>query len=224
MCKKKFLLLFALFLYWVISVSSVMADTSKSGMYHLAKQSRQRREQNLSENSNPLPQNLNEPEQTLLNPDNPWQSLRELINEGFLGLSESKESLNLLLMELSALKAETKEQRELYEESQKLLMLLKQSLEEAQNSVDIAIDRMQDAEDYALYIEAQNIFFKQQAEHYKKSALVGFGFGGVSFGVGVPLMVEGIRTDNRTMLWSGVGVIGVGSLLWVAGHYIFQWW
>jgi hypothetical protein len=83
---------------------------------------------------------------------------------------------------------------------------------------------MQDAESYALWIDAQNELLRRQAEQYRKSALVGFSFGGVSFGVGVPLFVEGIRSDNRTMLWYGVGVIGVGSLVWVAGHYIFQWW
>ena len=101
---------------------------------------------------------------------------------------------------------------------------MKQSLAEAQTSVDIAVDRMKDAEGYALYVEAQNNFFKQEAEKYRRSALISFSFGSVSFGVGIPLMVEGIRSDNRTMLWSGVGVIGVGSLVWVAGHYIFQWW
>jgi uncharacterized protein YcsI (UPF0317 family) len=101
---------------------------------------------------------------------------------------------------------------------------LKQSLEDAQNSVDIAIDRMQDAENYALYVEAQNIFFKQQAEKYRKSALVGFAFGGVSFGVGMPLIAAGIRDGNSAMVWSGVGVAGGTGAAWVVGHYVFQWW
>jgi len=224
MCKRK--LLFLLLLLLLLLPVSVLAAESGSteNIQNSKTQSKPQTPENYSENSIPPSTALTEQPQNLLNPDNPWQSLRNLINEGFQGLSESRESLNQLLMELSALKAETKEQRELYAESQKLLTHLKQSLEEAQKGVDVAIDRMNDAENYALYIEAQNIFFKQQAEHYKKSALVGFTFGGVSFGVGVPLMVEGIRTDNRTMLWSGVGVIGVGSLVWVAGHYIFQWW
>jgi hypothetical protein len=97
-------------------------------------------------------------------------------------------------------------------------------LAEAQTSVDIAIDRMRDAENYALWIDTQNILLRQQVEKYRKSAIAGFSFGGVSFGVGVPLFVEGIRSDNRAMLWTGVGVVGVGSLVWAAGHYIFQWW
>jgi len=97
-------------------------------------------------------------------------------------------------------------------------------LVDAQNSVDVAIERMKDAEDYAAAIEAQNELLKKDVARFKKSAPVGFVFGGVSFGAGVPLVVEGIRSDNKTMLWSGVGIIGVGSLVWVTGHYIFQWW
>jgi uncharacterized protein YcsI (UPF0317 family) len=97
-------------------------------------------------------------------------------------------------------------------------------LAEAQNSVDIAIDRMQDAEDYAIWIDAQNELLRQQAQQYRKSAMIGFSFGGISFGVGVPLVAEGIRSDNRAMLWSGVGVVGVGSIVWVVGHFVFNWW
>jgi len=217
-------LLLALSLSWELSAQSAGETTTKTGMYQLAQQSKQRVDQSLSGNLNQQPRNLNEPNPPLLDLNNPWQSLRELIDSGMQGLQESSEALTQLELQLNTLKAETQEQRRLLEESKSLVLSLKQSLEDAQNSVDIAIDRMQDAENYALYVEAQNIFFKQQAEKYRKSALVGFSFGGVSFGVGVPLMVEGIRSDNRTMLWSGVGIIGVGSLVWVAGHYIFQWW
>jgi hypothetical protein len=65
---------------------------------------------------------------------------------------------------------------------------------------------------------------KQEAAQYKKSAVIGFSFGGVSFGVGTPLIVQGIQSDNRAMLWSGVGICGGGSLIWAAGHYLFNWW
>jgi hypothetical protein len=98
------------------------------------------------------------------------------------------------------------------------------NLAEAQNSVDIAIDRMQDAESYAQYIDAQNILLKKEAARLKKSAPIGFAFGGVSFGIGTPLIIEGIRADNSAMLWSGVGVTAGGSLVWVLGHFIFEWW
>jgi len=101
---------------------------------------------------------------------------------------------------------------------------LRQNLIEAQNSVDIAIDRMLDAESYAIWIDAQNILLRQEAERLRKSALIGFTFGGVSFGIGTPLIIEGIRADNNAMLWSGVCITGAGSLVWVLGHYIFGWW
>jgi len=101
---------------------------------------------------------------------------------------------------------------------------LKQNLAEAQISLDIAIDRMQDAESYALQIDAQNILLKQKGEHYVKSELIGFTFGGVSFGIGVPLIIMGAASDNTAMLWSGVGIVGIGSLVWVLGHFVFDRW
>ena len=103
-------------------------------------------------------------------------------------------------------------------------MNLKQSLAEAQNSVDTAVSRMQDAETYALWINAQNELLKRQVQKQKKSGIVGFTFGAVSFGIGIPLVVEGIRRDNSTMLWSGAGTIGAVSLIWITGHFIFKWW
>jgi hypothetical protein len=58
----------------------------------------------------------------------------------------------------------------------------------------------------------------------KCGALIGFGFGGVSFGIGVPLLIEGMRTDNQTMMWAGTGtLIGTGGI-WALGHFLFNWW
>jgi alpha/beta superfamily hydrolase len=83
---------------------------------------------------------------------------------------------------------------------------------------------MQDAENYARWIDAQNELLKQQAQRSQKSAAIGFSFGGVSFGVGTPLVILGIRTDNRAILISGAGVIVGTGIVWVAGHYLFNWW
>jgi len=179
---------------------------------------------NYSGNSETLPPNLNEQNPPLLNPNNPWADLRNWIDKGLKGLDESAESLTMLENQLAELKAENKTQESLLKQSQELLTFLKAKLAEAQNNVDIAIDRMQDAESYALYIDAQNISLKQEAARLKKSAPVGFVFGGVSFGVGTPLIIEGIRADNSAMLWSGVGVTAAGSLVWVFGHFVFGWW
>jgi len=98
------------------------------------------------------------------------------------------------------------------------------NLAEAQISSDIAVDRMRDAESYALWIEMENELLKLEAERKRKSALIGFSFGGVSFGTGVPLITEGVRSNNGVMLWSGVAIAGAGSLVWVAGHYLFKLW
>ena len=58
----------------------------------------------------------------------------------------------------------------------------------------------------------------------RRGAVIGFTVGGVSFGVGVPLMVEGLKSNNDTMLWSGVGVTIIPTAIWALGHFIFQWW
>ncbi len=83
---------------------------------------------------------------------------------------------------------------------------------------------MADAEDYALWIDTQNTLLKNEAERLKISVPVAFAFGGASFGAGVPLIVEGIRTDNRTMTWAGVGTIAISGGIWALGHYLFGWW
>jgi hypothetical protein len=77
-------------------------------------------------------------------------------------------------------------------------------------------------------LEKQNAGLKIQNEKLhskaKRGALFGFGFGGVSFGVGAPLLIEGARTDNQTMMWLGAGtLIGTGGI-WALGHFLFNWW
>jgi len=217
-------LLLALFFCWGLSAQSATADTTETNIFHLTQQSNQQTSDNYNDNSTLQTTRSNVQLPLLLNQDNPWEDLRNWIDKGLKGLDESAQSLTMLENQLTELKAENKAQESLLKQSQELLTFLKAKLAEAQTNVDIANDRMQDAENYAQYIDAQNILLKQEAARLKKTAPVGFVFGSVSFGAGVPLVVEGIRSDNKTMLWSGVGIIGVGSLVWVTGHYIFQWW
>jgi Ca2+/H+ antiporter len=47
---------------------------------------------------------------------------------------------------------------------------------------------------------------QNQLRRLKRGSVIGFTVGGITFGIGVPLMIEGIRSDNRTMVWAGVGV------------------
>jgi hypothetical protein len=77
-------------------------------------------------------------------------------------------------------------------------------------------------------LEQQNAYLKIQNEKLraqaKRGALFGFTFGGVSFGVGVPLLIEGARTDNQTMMWAGAGtLVGTGGI-WALGHFLCNWW
>jgi hypothetical protein len=77
-------------------------------------------------------------------------------------------------------------------------------------------------------LEKQNTDLKVKNEKLraqaKRRALFGFTFGGVSFGVGVPMLIEGVRIGNQTMLWAGTGtLVGTGGI-WALGHFLFNWW
>ena len=100
------------------------------------------------------------------------------------------------------------------------------------------MERITDAEEGAIALLDENAEIFRQAKlalaniasmqrelaKSRRGTVIGWTVGSVSFGVGTPLIVEGIRSDNRVMLWSGVGVAGVASLVWATGHFIFDWW
>jgi len=224
MCKN--ILLSVLLFFWPLFLfaESLPDFITMTDIQVYGTQSKPQTPGNYSENLTQLQQNSDKQNPPLLNPNNPWEDLKNWIDKGMKGLDESAESLTRLENQLTELKAENKAQESLLKQSQELLTYLKTKITEAQNNVDVAIDRMQDAEGYAQFVDAQNILLKKEAARYKKSAPIGFVFGGVSFGVGTPLIVEGIRADNSAMLWSGVGVTAAGSLVWVLGHFVFCWW
>ena len=203
---------------------SSMVFTSESDTLSYKAPSSQLTQENYNGNLDSSTQNLSEPVPNLLSLESPWSDLRALIADGLQGLSESNEALSQLEEELGLLRVETSEQRLLYEESQRLLTSLRLSLDEALWAIDVAVDRMEDAEAYAWWVESQYEVLRAQARQSRRSGPVGLAFGGVSFGVGVPLIVEGLRSDNRTMTWAGAGVITGTGIVWAAGHYIFQWW
>jgi uncharacterized coiled-coil protein SlyX len=224
MCKKNCLKSFWVFSFLFLFVVFQQGYTLESNIPGYETQSNPQTPENYNSDSETLQPNLNEQKPLLIDPNNPWNSLRNWINEGMKGLDESAESLTMLENQLAELKAENAAQESLLKQSRELLTYLRANLAEAQNSVDVAIDRMQDAESYAQYIDAQNLLLKQEAARLKKSGTIGFVFGGVTFGIGTPLIIEGIRADNSAMLWSGVGVTAAGSLVWVFGHFVFGWW
>jgi len=107
-----------------------------------------------------------------------------------------------------------------------------------QTRLECALERVQDAEDGAIALLAENgeildqiklslaktTLLQNQLTKAKKGAAVNFIFGAGSFGVGASLMTAGIITDNKTAAWTGAGVIAGTGLVWAAGHFIFNWW
>jgi dienelactone hydrolase len=97
---------------------------------------------------------------------------------------------------------------------------------------------VQDAEQGALTLLDENAEIYQRAKNAvaniamlqrqlaktKRSVITGYAVGGISFAVGSPLIIEGIRTGNSTMAWTGAGTIIGSGAIWAIGHYVFQWW
>jgi len=114
----------------------------------------------------------------------------------------------------------------------------KQTIAQLRTNLEIALERIQDAEGGALalldenaeiYEKAKNTVAKialleRQLAKSKRSVIVGYAVGGVSFGVGVPLIIEGIRSENHSMAWAGAGTIAGTGAIWALGHYVFDWW
>jgi hypothetical protein len=58
----------------------------------------------------------------------------------------------------------------------------------------------------------------------KHGAVIGYAVGGISFGIGIPLIISGVRNKNSTMVWAGAGtIVGTGTI-WAIGHYVFKCW
>ena len=131
--------------------------------------------------------------------------------------------------------------RELREDNRELMLLLQDSgrtIEDLLIRLEAAMERVTDAEDGAIALLDENTelfnqarlamaniaHLQQQLARARRGAVIGFSVGGVTLGVGTPLIVTGIIQDNSTMLWSGVGTVGVGSFVWATGHFVFGWW
>ena len=119
-----------------------------------------------------------------------------------------------------------------------MLLEAKETIRQLRWNLECALERIQDAEEGALTLLDENdeIYnqvklaltnitrLQRELEKSRRGTIIGFTFGGVSFGIGTPLIVEGIRMGNPTMAWSGVGIIGVGSLVWTTGRFFLKWW
>ena len=104
--------------------------------------------------------------------------------------------------------------------------------------MEAALERVTDAEAGAIALLNENeellknakltvaniTTLQQQLAKTKHGSIIGFALGGVFFGAGTPLTIEGVRQDNRMMTMLGVGTVGVGITAWLVGHFIFHRW
>jgi septal ring factor EnvC (AmiA/AmiB activator) len=158
-------------------------------------------------------------------------ALQDLLNQG----GNLFETLDIQLAELQKqlMNSETTitNLQTLLSEAKETITQLSENLIEAQKSSSEIDARLQNsqadlasAHEQLVLLGQQNAALKIEAEKSKNAGLIAWGFAGIGFGVGTPLMVEGIQHDNQTMLWAGAGTIIGTAGIWLLGHYVFQWW
>jgi len=245
MCRKNILLLLSLFFCWGLSAQSVTEHTTKSSMYHLAKLTRQQMEMNLSNSSMntmiPLLGYTIILSQRELN-------YNTLLEEPPNSNSETSELMYMLNLQMENLlnleiqwQAMEAHYRQLSVYNKELLNLLNESrdtITQLRKNLEAALERVQDAEEGAIalldesaeiYQRAKNTvanitMLKSQLVKSEKSVTVGFTVAAISFGIGSPLIIEGVYAGNSTMTWAGAGtIVGTGAI-WAVGHYLLNWW
>jgi len=156
---------------------------------------------------------------------NPWSEIRAFVEMGLEGLDMTDEAVGELEVKIGQLTAETGEQRKLLSDAQRMIRELRQQLAEARYAVEVAIDRMQDAEDVAVWYVAEaerKMLELQKISRAHKNAWIGGLILGSGFAATGSWTTYGITSGTYTP-WSAAPAIGSG-LIWVLGHYAFKWW
>jgi hypothetical protein len=157
-------------------------------------------------------------EQQNLNNDS--AELSSLLTDQLSGLIELQSTLELLSSDNS-----------------ELTLLLNSSLETIKNlrrDLEVALDRIGDAEDGAISLLDQNTVLYNLAkslEHdvallqrQQKAQRWAFAIGGAAFVGGGTTLGYGIAKDNSTMALIGGAVILSDVLVYVLGDFVFGWW
>jgi hypothetical protein len=115
---------------------------------------------------------------------------------------------------------------------------LKETIRQLRQNLEAALERAKDAEEGALALLDENAKIYQQAKNItakiamlqrdldksKRGAVIGYAVGGISFGIGSPLIISGIYNKNSAMVWAGAGTITGTGAIWAIGHFVFKWW
>jgi hypothetical protein len=244
MCKRNFFLLAVLFLPLSLWSHSGSGFFTKQNTNIFGEQSKKPAEQHLSNwsigsgtlfsNYNPIwkPLNITFEKQTdsQSDPNNPTSGLSDMLNYQLESLLE----LENLWREAEARFLMSSQYNELLldtlSESKETIALLRMNLEaaleriaDAENGAIALLDENAAIYNQARYLIARNAFLEQQLASAKQSAVIGWAIGGVSFALGAPLVVEGIRSDNRTMVWAGVAAVAVPNAIYALGRFMFDW-
>jgi len=158
-----------------------------------------------------------------------WIELRAIMERGLEGMDQSDEALALLEEQIDQLTAVNQSQRDLLARARETIAELRRQNAEAKASVEIAMDRMQDAEDVAAWwiadveLRMAELIRKNEAiNRAHKNAWIGGIILGSGFSATGYWTADGI-INNRYTPWSAAPALGSGAI-WAIGHYIFKIW
>jgi uncharacterized phage infection (PIP) family protein YhgE len=153
--------------------------------------------------------------------------LQTLLNDQLNGLIELQGELELLSKDNSELTAS--------------LQISLQTIKDLKNSLEVALDRLGDAETGAISLLDQNTEIynrnrqledltiqirKDIAKMERRAALqpyVWFGGAGIA-ATGGYFMIDGFRNNNAANTITGAAIIGTDLLVYICGRFIFKWW
>lgn len=88
-------------------------------------------------------------------------------------------------------------------------------LQRLQQSLNNSLETQQNMDSLAEQMTTETNVLKEENKLYKrkiKKLWISIGVSSGGAAIGSPLIVEGIRTDNQVMTWSGIGVLGITAI------------
>jgi len=162
--------------------------------------------------------------QTIEAESDPWQDLIDLVNTGLEGLDMTDHAIDELESKIDMLTAETEDQARLLAESRAVIRDLRRQLREARESVEIAVDRMQDAEQVGAWFVAEaerQMLQLRRTTEARKRAWIGALIVGGGFSATGAWTAHGVTSGNYTP-WSAAPAVGSGAI-WLLGHLLYWW-
>ena len=161
----------------------------------------------------------------LYSQNNVWNDIISFVERGLEGVDITEASISDLENKINELYAVNSDQARLLQEARDMIESLKLDIASARYSVEVALERMTDAEDVAAYFIAeseQKILELQGFENTYKNSWIGGSILSIGWGASGAWAASSLQ-NGRFDPWSISPTI-ISSLIYIGGHYIFKLW